>query len=1021
MAAGIALLALTGSVLGLPLLATFGTGDRFMSHLTAVFTLLLSVSILLVRFRTGRLAALVAQILAAAVVAWCAIALAAHNANTGPAVYLGQAHHVVPVPGLVRSLQLIAGLALLLAGGHPAAARWRRQAAALLGLVALGFSLVALLSHASGAPLFYGAAITPMSLPAALSIFLLGLAILGVSGRDTWPLLMFQSKAGPGGASRLSAQYLPALALLSLAVLVGGAIYLRVRVAAARRPIQAELATIGDYKAREIGNWHKERRSDAEFVFQSALIQPQLQAFLTGASRGPSERDVRAWMESLRQAGGYESLTLFDGRGRLRLAASARVTESEDWDAEALQAALRSPGVTVQDLHREKGGSHAHFNLWVPIGRASSPAGPAPGVLMLQVDPQAFLYPLIQAWPTASASAETLLVRREGSDAVFLNELRHRAGTALTLRFPIAANPALIATQAVQGREGLVWGTDYRGARALAAVRAIPGTPWFMVAKVDEAEIHAPLRNRAWLTGIGVFALITLIAFAWALAMRHHDASALQDQLALERERKILAERFQHLMWQANDAILVMNAEGWIQDANQRALEYYGYSPEELRKKRIFQLRPADLEGLGLEQFAQLKATGSARFETLHQRKDGSTFPVQVSTRYLIIEDEPFAFSSIQDISDRKAQEEEIGRLGRLYAALSQVNQAIVWSDSRESLLAKICEVLVEFGQFKMAWIGWNDPDSPTVRPVASFGDASGYLGTLGVRRDDSPEGRGPVGTAIREAQPCFFNDFLSAEGTHPWREAALQAGFGSVAAFPIRLGSKVQGAIAVYAEAPGFFGEKENRLMVDAAMDVSFALDRFAYEEQRQQSEDALRVSEERLRFALEGANDGLWDVALPSNAVYLSPRGCEILGYLPEEMAQVAQAWSDLVHPEDLAMTQERLAAYLEGKALVFEVEHRIMTKSGAWKWVLARGKAVEFDGEGRPLRMTGTHTDITQRRLAEEQLRDSEQRLRLQFEHMPLACILWDREFLIRSWNPAASRIFGYAIEEAVGLHG
>jgi PAS domain S-box-containing protein len=1148
LAACIALLALTGAILGLPLLATFGTGDRFMSPLTSVFTLLLSLSILLVRFRPGRLAALTAQILAATVVVWCAIALAAYSANTGPAAYLGSAH-VVPVPGLVRSLQLIAGLALVLAGGRPAAARWRRQFAAILGLVALGLSLVALLSHASGAPLFHGAAITPMSLPAALSIFLLGLAILGISGRDTWPLLMFQSKAGPGGASRLSAQYLPALALLSLAVLVGGAIYLRARIAAARRTIQTELATIGDYKAREISNWHKERRSDAEFVFQSALIQPQLQAFLSGTSRAPSERDVRAWMEALRQAGGYESLALFDGRGRLRLAASASATEVEKWDGTALQAALRHPGVTVQDLHRDEGGSHAHFSLWVPIGRASSPADPATGALMLRVDPNAFLYPLIQTWPTASASAETLLARREGGDVVFLNELRHRTGTALTLRFPIAANPALIAAQAVQGREGLIRGTDYRGAPTLAVVRAIPGTPWFMVAKVDEAEIHAPLRNRAWLTGIGVFALITFMAFAWALALRHHDASTLQDQLALERERKILAERLQHLMWQANDAIFILNAEGRIQDANQRALEYYGYSLEELRKMRIFQLRPPELEGLGLDQFAQLKATGSARFETLHQRKDGSTFPVQVSTRYLIIEGEPFAFSSIQDISERKAQEEEIGRLGRLYAALSQVNQAIVWSDSRESLLAKICEVLVEFGQFKMAWIGWNDPDSPAVRPVASCGDASGYLRTLVVRRDDSPEGQGPVGTAIREEQPCIFNDFLSTDGTQPWREAARQAGFGSVAAFPVRLGGKVQGAIAVYADGPGFFGEKENLLLIEAAMDVSFALDRFASEAQRQQAEAALRISEERLRFALEGANDGLWDVALPSNAVYLSPRGCEILGYLPGEMAQVAQAWNDLVHPEDLALTHERLAEYLAGQSPVFEVEQRLRTKSGAWKWVLARGKVVAFDGEGRPLRMTGTHTDITQRRLADAQLRDSEarframfdkapmgivlvdsrsrrilqvndrftaimgrsretlfetdwaslthpddlqigldqvarlnageihgftmekrylrpdgtpvwvnmaverissegdarpvnlctfedisdrkqaekalrdseQRLRLQLEHMPLACILWDRDWLVQSWNPAASQIFGYPVEEAMGLRG
>ncbi len=140
----------------------------------------------------------------------------------------------------------------------------------------------------------------------------------------------------------------------------------------------------------------------------------------------------------------------------------------------------------------------------------------------------------------------------------------------------------------------------------------------------------------------------------------------------------------------------------------------------------------------------------------------------------------------------------------------------------------------------------------------------------------------------------------------------------------------------------------------------------------ERRRAEESLRESENRLRFAMEGANDGLWDVQMKTGAVYLSPRGCEILGYRPEEMEQVAKVWNDLVHPGDMAETTRQLNAHLEGRSPLFAVEQRLLTKSGEWKWVLARGKVVERDAGGAPLRMTGTHTDITSQRQASEALR-------------------------------------------------
>lgn len=148
---------------------------------------------------------------------------------------------------------------------------------------------------------------------------------------------------------------------------------------------------------------------------------------------------------------------------------------------------------------------------------------------------------------------------------------------------------------------------------------------------------------------------------------------------------------------------------------------------------------------------------------------------------------------------------------------------------------------------------------------------------------------------------------------------------------------------------------------------------------EARKKSEDSLRESENRLRFALEGTNDGLWDVQVQTGDVYLSPRGCEILGYGASGLPDAIKKWSQLVHPDDLPATYARLQSHFDGHTPIFEVEQRLFTNTGEWKWILTRGKVVTRDAKGQPLRMTGTHTDITERKRTEEQILRNENHLK------------------------------------------
>nr|MDP2192585.1 PAS domain-containing protein [Rhodoferax sp.] len=146
-----------------------------------------------------------------------------------------------------------------------------------------------------------------------------------------------------------------------------------------------------------------------------------------------------------------------------------------------------------------------------------------------------------------------------------------------------------------------------------------------------------------------------------------------------------------------------------------------------------------------------------------------------------------------------------------------------------------------------------------------------------------------------------------------------------------------------------------------------------------QKRAEEALRTSEERLELALESVHDGLWDWRVQSNAMYFSPRWKAMLGYTTDELADSFATWEQLLHPEDKPQVLATLRAHFDDPTRDYEPEFRMRHKNGRWIWIQSRGRVVERDAAGRPLRMLGTHIDSTERRHAQEALQQSEQRLR------------------------------------------
>jgi len=140
----------------------------------------------------------------------------------------------------------------------------------------------------------------------------------------------------------------------------------------------------------------------------------------------------------------------------------------------------------------------------------------------------------------------------------------------------------------------------------------------------------------------------------------------------------------------------------------------------------------------------------------------------------------------------------------------------------------------------------------------------------------------------------------------------------------------------------------------------------------ERKRLDEALRSSEERWKFALEGAGEGVWDWNIETAEVDFSQRWKEMLGYTGDEVCNTFSDWQKLVHPDDLPLALAAIEAYFGGKTQGFVIEHRLLCKDGGWKWILSRGIVTARNAEGRPLRMIGTHTDITERKRMETELR-------------------------------------------------
>ncbi|MFH2232282.1 MAG: GAF domain-containing protein, partial [Patescibacteria group bacterium] len=320
--------------------------------------------------------------------------------------------------------------------------------------------------------------------------------------------------------------------------------------------------------------------------------------------------------------------------------------------------------------------------------------------------------------------------------------------------------------------------------------------------------------------------------------------------------------------------------------------------------------------------------------------------------------------------AELQQSEKHIRRLNRVYAVLSDINQAIVRIHEPQQLFSEACRIAVEEGNFRMAWIGRVNPETQRVDVVAFAGTTNDYLNKINIDLRDEKRSQGPTGRAIATAAHVIVNDIENDAAMLSWRDDARALGYRSIASFPIKVFGKVWGAFNLYSSEIGFFDAKEIKLLDELAMDISFAIEYNQHESEHKRAEELLRQAEENYRSIFENAVEGIYQSTPEGRFLSINPALARTFGY--ESPEQMIISISNITQQFYVEPTKRlALMRSLKETGVVLGLEYQAYRKDGSKIWVAENARGVR-DTNGALLFFEGFLEDITDRKRAEEEIK-------------------------------------------------
>jgi two-component system sensor histidine kinase/response regulator len=421
----------------------------------------------------------------------------------------------------------------------------------------------------------------------------------------------------------------------------------------------------------------------------------------------------------------------------------------------------------------------------------------------------------------------------------------------------------------------------------------------------------------------------------------------------------------------------------------------------------LARVHPDDRQSLSEAFFSSTQGTSGARcLEYRVRHEDGEWLWIEdrrCVTERLSDGSPRLTAGSINDITARHYDREKIDRQNRALRLMNGVAQALVRHHDQPDMLADVCTMIVETGDYKLAWVGEAKNDAAKrILPLAYSGTDENYLHDLHITWADEWNGQGPAGRAIRSGRPFVARDMDQDPSLVHWREVARAGGFRASIGLPLWIDGKVFGSLNLNSLNTDAFDDEEVALLAHIASEIELGI-------AMQRSRRTLAHSEAMLLEAQRLARIGHFTFEADRDQLIGSPTHNEILGIAADESLDTL-GWLALVHPDDRQKVAEYSRDHVFRGRQPFDSEYRIVRRdSGEERWIHTAGQLV-LGADGRVSRLFGTSQDVTERKQFEQRLSQNESALR---EAQAIAHLgSWTLDIVNDrlDWSDEVYRIFG-----------
>lgn len=371
-------------------------------------------------------------------------------------------------------------------------------------------------------------------------------------------------------------------AVLSLLIIAAGYVYLDNEEDYVRRQKQTELKAIAQLKTNQISGWFRDELVDASIIARDNYLIRTTKEFLGNQSE-KSRTELRNILLQISLEHDYADVSIATGNGEILVSSQRNVFYTDSLLKAGIRQSAMRDTTAASDLYRSEASGHKIIlSIASPVRYQSRSIA----IIVYHIDAERYIFPLVRFWPGSSWSAETFIVRRENNSVLYLNGLRNRKVTALSFRLPLS-RPDLPAVKAVTGYRGIFEGQDYRNKEIFAYLNSVPGTPWFLVVKIDKDEMLSGLYAKI---SVVVIVCILIIMVSAAVLFVFYNFSQKQTYKELYNKEKELwesQEKFKVTIDCLGEGVIIADVNGKIQYINRIAEEITGWRLEQAKDKLL--------------------------------------------------------------------------------------------------------------------------------------------------------------------------------------------------------------------------------------------------------------------------------------------------------------------------------------------------------------------------------------------------------------------------------------------------